>query len=138
MIKQKIILVAALFISTIISAQYSTLYDSYKNDGEFGGSIGLAHYFGDLNTSAALNRPKFSGGIFFIKQFNNYIGLKISGDYAQLGYSDTYSKNPTQKQRNLSFNTNVWEISLSGYFNFFRFIPGVEGYNFTPYFCKNI
>jgi hypothetical protein len=26
------------------------LYDSYKNDGEFGAAIGLGHYFGDLNT----------------------------------------------------------------------------------------
>ena len=110
--KRKILLAAALFISIISTAQYSTLYDSYKKDGEFGGAIGVGHYFGDLNTSAALNRPKFSAGIFFIKQFNNYIGLKISGDYALLGYSDIYSKNATQKQRNLSFNSNVWEISL--------------------------
>jgi len=109
------------------------LYDSYRNDGEFGAAIGLGHYFGDLNTDASLNRPKFSAGIFFIKQFNNYIGLRISGDYAFLGYSDIYSKNETQKRRNLSFNSNVWEFSLSGYFNFFRFIPGVEGYKFTPY-----
>jgi hypothetical protein len=109
------------------------LYDSYRNDGEFGAAIGLGHYFGDLNTRAALNRPKFSGGIFFLKQFNNYIGLRISGDYAFLGYSDIYSKNETQRRRNLSFNSNVWELSLSGYFNFFRFMPGVEGYKFTPY-----
>jgi len=109
------------------------LYDSYKNEGEFGIGLGAGHYFGDLNTRGAINRPKFSGGIYFIKQFNNYVGLRISGDYAFLGYSDIYSKNETQKRRNLSFNTNVWELSLSGYFNFFRFIPGVEGYNFTPY-----
>ena len=37
------------------------------------------------------------------------------------------------KTRNLSFNTNVWEASLSGYFNFFRFIPGTEGFSYTPY-----
>ena len=114
------------------------LYDSYKNDGEFGAAIGLAHYFGDLNTQASLNRPKFSGGIFFIKQFNNYIGLRISGDYAFLGYSDIYSDNETQRRRNLSFNTNVWEVSLSGYFNFFKFMPGVEGYKFTPYLALGI
>lgn len=109
------------------------LYDSYKNDGEFGIGLGLDHYFGDLDTRAALNHPKFSGGIYFIKQFNNYVGLRVSGDYAFLAYSDIYSKNETQKRRNLSFNTNVWELSLSGYFNFFRFIPGVKGYSFTPY-----
>lgn len=128
----------ALAVCTVSSAQYTTMYDSYRNDGEFGAAIGQGHYFGDLNTRAALNRPKFSGGIFFIKQFNNYIGLKISGNYAFLGYSDIYSKNETQKIRNLSFNSNVWEFSLSGYFNFFRFIPGVEGYNYTPYLSLGV
>ena len=109
------------------------LYNSYKKEGEFGLAIGAGHYFGDLNTRAALNRPKFSGGIFFIKQFNNYVGLKIGADYARLGYSDIYAKNETQVRRNLSFNTNVWELSASGYFNFFKFIPGVAGLNYTPY-----
>ena len=134
MLTRKPLLIFSIFIfcSNIIFAQ-SQLYDSYKNDGEFGVGVGLGHYFGDLNTNASINRPKFSGGIFFIKQFNNYVGLKVAGDYAFLGYSDIYSKNQTQKRRNLSFNTNVWEFSLSGYFNFFRFIPGVPGHKFTPY-----
>ena len=115
------------------AANANAQYESYVHQGEFGAAIGLGHYFGDLNTSAALNRPKFSGGLFFIKQFNNYVGVKLGADYAFLAYSDVYSKNDVQKRRNLSFNTNVWEASLSGYFNFFKFLPGVEGYNYTPY-----
>lgn len=121
-----------LFCASITYGQ-SQLYDSYKNEGEFGIAVGAGHYFGDLNTRAAVNRPNFSAGIFFIKQFNNYIGVRLSGDYAFLAYSDVYSKNETQVRRNLSFNTNLWEVSLSGYFNFFRYIPGVKGYSFTPY-----
>src|SRR5678810_291543 len=35
--------------------------------------------------------------------------------------------------RNLSFNSNVWELAVQGDFNFFRFMPGEPGYNFTPY-----
>lgn len=108
-------------------------YESYKQEGEFGIGVGLSHYFGDLNTNAALNRPKFSGGIYFLKQFNNYVALKVAANYAFLGYSDVYSKNPVQVERNLSFNSSVWEFSLAGQFNFFKFIPGVEGYNYTPY-----
>src|SRR6266540_3709924 len=114
------------------------LYESNIHQGEFGAAIGLAHYFGDLNTRAGINRPKFSGGLFFIKQLNKYIGIKIAGDYAFLGYSDVYSKNEVQKRRNLSFNTNLWEASLSGYFNFFKFMPGVEGYNYTPYVALGV
>ncbi len=133
----KLFLFILLLCSSLVHGQ-SQLYDSYKNDGEFGVAVGAAHYFGDLNTRAALNRPNFSAGLFFIKQFNNYIGVRLSGDYAYLAYSDIYSKNETQLRRNLSFNSNVWELSLSGYFNFFRFIPGVEGYKFTPYLSLGV
>jgi len=124
-----------LFVCTILMAftGVKAQYESYKQEGEFGIGVGLGHYFGDLNTSAALNRPKFSGGIYFLKQFNNYVALKIAANYAFLGYSDEYSKNPVQVERNLSFNSSVWEFSLAGQFNFFKFIPGVDGYNYTPY-----
>jgi len=127
----KKLVLAAITGLTCLTA--SAQYESYVHQGEFGASIGLAHYFGDLNTNAAVNRPKFSAGIFFIKQFNNYVGLKVAADYARVGYSDIYSDNVFQKRRNLSFNSNIWEASLSGYFNFFKFMPGVEGYNYTPY-----
>jgi hypothetical protein len=85
-----------------------------------------------------INRPKFSGSLFFRKQFNNYIGVRITGGYAFLGYSDAYSSNPTEKQRNLSFNSNVWELSVSGDFNFFKFIPGFEQYRYTPYISLGV
>ncbi|NCT94388.1 MAG: hypothetical protein GXC72_08190, partial [Chitinophagaceae bacterium] len=101
--------------------------------GEVGISLGVAHYFGDLNPNASLNRPKTAAGIFFRKQVNNYVGIRISADYAMLGYSDVYSSNATQRRRNLSFNSNVWELAIAGDFNFFRFQPGFEGYNYTPY-----
>ncbi len=127
-------LIACLLFITIISlpARAQTM-ESYVQEGEVGLAVGAAHYFGDLNTNASLNRPKIAAGAFFRKQFGNYIGIKIAANYAQLGYSDVYSDNETQQRRNLSFNTNIWELSLSGDFNFFKFYPGISGYNYTPY-----
>ncbi|MEO6405272.1 MAG: DUF6089 family protein [Ferruginibacter sp.] len=109
-------------------AQYETI-----QQGEFGITVGGAHYFGDLNTRAALNRPKPVAGLFFRKQFGNYVGMRIAAHYAQLGYSDVYSKNDYQKLRNLSFNTNIWELAVQGDFNFFKFIPNDLNHLFTPY-----
>jgi hypothetical protein len=108
--------------------------NSIVQEGEFGIGIGAAHYFGDLNTRAKLNRPKPSAGIFFRKNFGNYIAMRISGNYAQLGYSDVYNThNEFMHRRNLSFNTNVWELGLQGDFNFYRFLPGDPEFRFTPY-----
>ncbi len=128
---KNILIAGFLCLSVVVSR--AQLYESNVRQGEFGLAIGGGHYFGDLNTRASLNRPKFSAGAFYIKQFNNYVGLKIAANYARLGYSDIYSKNETQRRRNLSFNSNIWEFTASGHFNFFHFMPGVEGYNFTPY-----
>ncbi|MBL0145215.1 MAG: outer membrane beta-barrel protein [Chitinophagaceae bacterium] len=105
----------------------------YVQKGEFGISAGMAHYFGDLNTRAGLNRPKPAVGVFFRKQFGNYIAARINAHYAQVGYSDTYSKNEYQNTRNLSFNSNIWELALQGDFNFFKFIPGSKYNSFTPF-----
>jgi len=126
---KKFVLAAMLFTGLTASAQM----EAYVHSGEFGIGLGAGHYFGDLNTGASVSRPKFAAGAFFRKQFNNYIGMKLAVNYAQLGYSDKYSTNEVQKLRNLSFNSNVYEFSVSGDFNFFKFHPGFAGYNYTPY-----
>jgi hypothetical protein len=128
--KNPILIALLLLTAASANAQYT---NSYVQEGEFGIAAGAAHYFGDLNTRAKVNRPKPAVGIFFRKQFSNYIGVKVSANYAQLGYSDKYSTNATQNARNLSFNTSIWEIAASGEFNFFKFYPGTEEYRYTPY-----
>jgi hypothetical protein len=103
-------------------------------EGEFGIGIGAAHYFGDLNTKARLNRPKPAASLFFRKNFGNYIAMRIQASFAQLGYSDVYNThNEMMRRRNLSFNTNVWELGVQGDFNFYRFLPGEPDFRWTPY-----
>lgn len=103
-------------------------------EGEFGVGLGAAHYFGDLNTRARINRPKMAASMFFRKNLNNYIAVRVGATYARVGYSDIYNRyNDFMYRRNLSFNSNVWELSLQGDFNFFRFMPGEPTENFTPY-----
>lgn len=109
-------------------------YESVVMEGELGIMLGAGHYFGDLNTRARLNRPKLAAGVFFRKQFNNYIAMRIAGNFAQVGYSDIYNThNEFQQRRNLSFNSNIFELALQGDFNFFKFVPGDPYYRFTPY-----
>ena len=132
-------LTAVFLVITVFSAITSQAQQPIIQEGEFGVGIGAAHYFGDLNTRAKLNRPKIAAGIFFRKNFGNYIAARIVANYAQLGYSDIYNThNEFMLKRNLSFNTNVWELSLRGDFNFFRFLPGDPEFNFTPYVSLGI
>ena len=108
--------------------------DAVRQEGEFGIGIGGAHYFGDLNTMAKLNRVKPAASVFFRKNFGNYIDMRLAANFAQIGYSDIYNThNEFMRRRNLSFNSNVWELAIQGDFNFFRFMPGDPDYKFTPY-----
>ena len=132
---KKYFLTLTLLISVFQAIQAQ---DMYVHKGEFGITAGAAHYFGDINTRVGLNRPKPAVGIFFTKQFNNYLGIRLSAHYAQLGYSDIYSKNEYQKRRNLSFNTDIFEVAVQGDFNFFKFVPGDPNYVFTPFVSLGI
>jgi hypothetical protein len=128
--KQLILIVLTTFAFTIRS---QAQINSYVQEGEFGITAGVAHYFGDLNNRARINRPKIDLGGFVRKQFGNYTSVRLSAHFAKLGYSDIYSKNEYDQRRNLSFNTNIFEIALQGDFNFFKFIPTDPAHSFTPY-----
>lgn len=131
--KKLIVAFGLLVIVSLTPTAYGQ-WESVRQEGEIGFSLGAAHYFGDLNTRAKLNRPKPVLGIFFRKQFGNYIGLRVGAHYAQLGYSDIFNtSNDYQRRRNLSFNTNIFELALQGDFNFFKFVPGDPDHSFTPY-----
>ncbi|MEO6845087.1 MAG: DUF6089 family protein [Ginsengibacter sp.] len=125
--------IALLIISFAFTMSSYAQMEEYVQEGEFGITAGLSHYFGDLDNNFALNRPKVAFGAFFRKQFGNYTAIRLSGNYALLGYSDKYSKNVYQQRRNLSFNTNIFELTVQGDFNFFKFIPTDRAHAFTPY-----
>jgi hypothetical protein len=132
-IMKKIILFLLLLSGFVGRNSVKAQYESEVMEGEFGISIGAAHYFGDLNPRARLNRPKPAIGIFVRKNLNNYVALRVSGHYAKVGYSDIYNSNEFEKRRNLSFNSNIFELVIQGDFNFFKFIPSDPDHRFTPY-----
>lgn len=133
-VMKKKIFAAAILSLALLSPRVISAQDAVVQEGEFGIGIGAGHYFGDLNTRAKLNRAKLAGTIFFRKNLGNYIAVRVGASFAQLGYSDKYNThNEVMLQRNLSFNTKVWELTLQGDFNFFRFMPGDPEFSFTPY-----
>lgn len=128
-----LLIIGCYFSANVFAQPQSTVYE-----GEVGISLGVAHYYGDLNNSISFNRPKIAVGAFYRKQVSDYIGIRLGAHYAKLGYSDKYSENEYQKRRNLSFNSSIWEVALQGDFNFFRFEPGNPDFRFTPYITLGV
>lgn len=107
--------------------------EAIVQEGEVGVSFGVAQYFGDLNNRNDIRKSKPTFGLFFRKQFGNYVAVRLGGHYAEVGYADAFSKIEYQQRRNLNFRSELWEMSVQGDFNFFEFIPGNPYYSFTPY-----
>ena len=136
---KKLLAAVSLSLTALVFTPSANAQDAVVQEGEFGIGAGAAHYFGDLNTRAKVNRIKPAATIFFRKNFGNYIAARVGASFAMLGYSDQYNThNEYMYTRNLSFNTNVWELTLQGDFNFFRFMPCEPEFSFTPYITLGV
>ncbi len=100
---------------------------------EAGGWLGTAVYFGDLNNRLDITRPGIAGGVNGRFNFNTRICAKSSLSYARLSADDADSPNNFERDRNLSFSSNVFDLTNTMEFNFFPYVHGHEDYYYTPY-----
>lgn len=100
---------------------------------EVGGWVGLSHYFGDLNTRIRVSDPGLAFGIIGRRNFNTRTSWKTSFNFAQVGADDANSNNNFERNRNLSFKSNIFDFSSQLEFNFLPYIHGSTDAYFTPY-----
>ena len=73
-------IVAFIVFSVVSLSVNAQLEETFSHRGEYGFSVGLGHYFGDINPNASIGHPKFAAGIFYLRQLNNYVGIKVNGN----------------------------------------------------------
>lgn len=100
---------------------------------ESGGWVGIANYFGDLNTNFDLSMPGLATGVVFRYNFNERIAMKFAGNFGQISADDANSDNAFERARNLSFRSNIFDGSAQLEFNFLPYIHGSRDQFFTPY-----
>lgn len=100
---------------------------------EAGAWLGTSVYFGDLNNRLDITNPGLAGGIIGRYNFNSRISAKGSFNYGRVSASDVDSPNNFERDRNLSFSSNIFDLSTSVEFNFFQYVHGSEDYFYTPY-----
>lgn len=123
--KYRILLIALFFTLSnhVLNAQ---------RGNELGGFIGIANYFGDLNTNFNLD-PGLSLGIKVRRNFNERISLTGGLTYGRIGANDEDSNNFYERSRNLNFSSNVFDLNFSLEFNFFPYFHGSDDNYYTPY-----
>jgi hypothetical protein len=123
-----LLLIAILLFTISVSAQHLSLVE---NRGEVGIMGGASFYSGDIASDILFYKPNF--GVFYKKQLNDYVGLRLNYEYISIGANDIQSANYYQFKRGLNFTRTAHDVSLMGEFYFLKFINGNKSYRFTPY-----
>lgn len=100
---------------------------------EIGGWLGTAQYYGELNSNVNFVTPGLSGGIIGKYNFNTRVATRLSFNYARVHASDASASNNFERNRNLSFHSNIFDIMAGVEFNFFNYVHNSRDENFTPF-----
>lgn len=100
---------------------------------EFGFNVGAMGYMGELNRHNPLKFTDPAAAINVRYAFTPYSGLKLGLTQGSIQGADANSSQSFEKTRNLSFKSNITELSLNYEYYFFPFTPGSGKEKFTPY-----
>jgi len=100
---------------------------------ELGGWLGVSHYFGDLNTNQRIGKPGLAFGVAARYNFDTRISVRTSFNYGRVRATDTDSQNNFERNRNLSFRSDIVDMTNVLEFNFFHYEHGSKTHNKTPY-----
>jgi len=123
-----ILKVAIILLITVTSVSVSA-----QKGYELGGWLGTSYYFGDLNTNLKITKPGIALGVIARYNFNTRVSMRTSLSYGRVGADDADSRNNFERNRNLSFRSNIFDLSNVLEFNFFKYEHGSRIYNKTPY-----
>jgi hypothetical protein len=100
---------------------------------EVGAWLGIGTYFGDLKTRVNVSDLGLGGGLNVRYNFNERLAYKLSLNYVRLHAEDKDSPNNFERNRNLSFFSDIFDISHQFEFNFLPYVHGSEDQFYTPY-----
>lgn len=112
---------------------------------EFGFTAGISSYYGDLQPDLFPdNSTHAMGGVMYKYFMNPHVGLRFGAAYTNVGAADSLSKIKANRERNLSFRSNLLEFHGGFEFNLLpiekdrvKFTPyaflGIAIFKFNPY-----
>jgi len=104
-----------------------------QSDLEINGAIGIASYYGDLVQSdhAFFTQPSYAISVGAAHYFSPHWSIRGDFSLLQVKAADSKNKRADLVARNLSFKSNVWDISVAGQYDVFDLTAGEK--TVTPY-----
>ena len=130
----KILLLSALLLLPLWAA---------SQDFRLGINAGVTHYQGDLSpggkdlSNVGIGRTNVALGFFGRFNHHPFFNTRIGFQYGKVEAYDADSEIQSHVSRNLSFESNIFELSLVEEFNILGFEPGTRKI-FSPYLFAGI
>lgn len=123
-------LFALLGSTFLINGQSNNLKKAFEI-GVFGGG---AYYIGDLNPSQhfVYSQPAVGGIIRY--NLSKRHSFRLTGTYGQIGANDATSSDPWQVNRNLNFQSKLYEVAAGFEICLLPYAINDMKHRFTPYF----
>jgi hypothetical protein len=106
---------------------------------EIGAMVATSYYTGDINTQLQLpGEFNLGGGLIYRYNFNDRVAFKGNILYGRVYAHDEDSDSEWQRNRNLHFRSDIFEISGQIEINFLTYEIGDRRRNYTPYLFAGI
>ncbi|WP_107040162.1 type IX secretion system protein PorG [Brumimicrobium mesophilum] len=132
----KILLISALVLLT--TGHSIAQVENFGSRSSLGFMVGGSYYIGDLNQYKHFNNTNLSAGLIYRYHVNSRIELRGAVRYGKVEGYDSESDRPDNLARNLSFESDIFEMSGGLEFNYLNYKMGNKQYFFTPYMFIDI
>lgn len=129
MLKNTSLLVAVMLLVTNVGR---------SQDWEFGLSGGMSGYMGELNPTNPLKLNDWTLGLLVRKNLSRNWAVRFNFLRANTQGDGASNSNEFVRQQQLYFKSPIYEASLVGEFNFFKFEPSYGRVSYTPYLFAGI
>lgn len=105
---------------------------------EIGVMVGGSYYIGDLNTMKHFKNTNLAGGILYRFNIHSRLTWRSNFTYGFVEGYDSDAKRDVLVNRNLSFQTELWELGSGVEFSYFPFQIGHDRYRGTAYLLAQL
>ena len=135
---RKVVFIFIFLFLAIDPASAQRRRSTFLASSELGFLAGGSYYIGDINQFDHFRNTKLAGQIFYRFNLHSRTSFRANFTYAQVAAWDSDNSNTVLRNRNLSFNSEIFELAAGVEFNYFPFALGHDRYKGTAYLLAQI
>lgn len=131
---KKWLVVLSVLLAGVSMAQRQTKWSR----SELGVMLGGSYYIGDLNPMKHFKHTNLAGGILYRFNIHSRLTFRANFNYGFVEAYDSESSRDVFVNRNLSFQTKIYELGSGVEFSYFPFQIGHDRYRGTAYLLAEL